>query len=107
MKKILPIGRRLSPIYEEIEKILWEHEATFGTRPEYTIAGFRGAVKIFSSAMCDAAFVKMRHEGKSLEDMEREATDIGNEIMDLISRHTGIDSVELYNDIRNDKQKNS
>lgn len=105
MEKIPPIGQRLSPILAEIEDTLWEHEATLATKPEYTVLGFRAAIKIFASAVLDAAFSKMKLEGKNLAEMEKSATDCGKEIRDFVLKYTGIDSKRLYDNERSSSKQ--
>ena len=96
MEEKIPVGQKLSPILGEIEDVLWEHDANLGTPPKYTIEGFRGAIKIFSHAMFDAAYARMRLKKMSPEEAEAEATALGDEIRQLVLKYTGIDSVKLY-----------
>ena len=35
------IGKKLSPVLEEMEATLWEYEAFNGAKPNYTLEGFR------------------------------------------------------------------
>ena len=96
MDKEPTIGEKISPILAEIEDVLWEHEATLATKPEFTVAGLRASIKIFAACVLDAMFSKLTLEKKSLEDMEKYATACGNEIRDLVFKYTGIDSHLLY-----------
>lgn len=41
------IGKKLSPVLEEMEATLWEYEAFNGAKPNYTLEGFRASTKIF------------------------------------------------------------
>ena len=45
------IGKKLSPVLEEMEATLWEYEAFNGAKPNYTLEGFRASTKIFMSAL--------------------------------------------------------
>lgn len=56
------IGKNISPILEEIEKTLWEFEINNQIKPEYTIEGFRGAVKIFMSVIIDKMWELVKEE---------------------------------------------
>lgn len=47
------IGKKLSPVLEEMETTLWEYEAFNGAKPNYTLEGFRASTKIFMSALVD------------------------------------------------------
>lgn len=96
MEKIPPIGERLSPILVEIEETLWEHEATLATKPEYTLAGFRAAVKIFMSAMMDYTYSRNAAIGMNIEQMTADVEKLGKEVRDLILKYTGIDTYKLY-----------
>lgn len=82
------IGKKLSPILNEIEKTLWENEYMFpDDMPEFTIEGFRGAVKIFTAVMLERAFKK---------DNKLNATKLGKELKDFIEKYTDIDTHDLY-----------
>ena len=96
MEKIPPIGERLSPILVEIEETLWEHEATLATKPEYTLAGFRAAAKIFMSAMMDYTYSSNAAIGMNMGQMTADVEKLGKEVRDLILKYTGIDSYKLY-----------
>lgn len=97
MEKIPPIGERLSPILVEIEETLWEHEATLATKPEYTLAGFRAAAKIFMSAMMDYTYSRNAAIGMNMGQMTADVENLGKEVRGIILKYTGIDSVKLYN----------
>jgi hypothetical protein len=62
------IGKKLSPVLEEMETTLWEYEAFNGAKPNYTLEGFRASTKIFMSALVDKFFEKQQAEGVSQED---------------------------------------
>lgn len=57
------IGKKLSPVLEEMEATLWEYEAFNGAKPNYTLEGFRASTKIFMSALLDKFFEKQQAEG--------------------------------------------
>lgn len=97
MEKIPPIGEQLSPVLVEIEETLWEHEATIATKPEYTLAGFRAAAKIFTSAMLDYTFSRDAAMGMNIQQMAADAEKLGQDLRNLMLKYTGIDSVKLYN----------
>lgn len=59
------IGKKLSPVLEEMEATLWEYEAFNGAKPNYTLEGFRASTKIFMSALLDKFFEKQQAEGVS------------------------------------------
>lgn len=90
------IGKRLSPILEEIETTLLEFEVNRGEKPEYTIEGFRAATKIFMSAVMDKMWDVQERENMSIDDRVQMAEKAGNEIRKLIKVYTDIDTHSLY-----------
>ena len=90
------IGTRLSPVLEEIEMTILEHEVRSGTPPQYTEAGFRAATKIFMSAVLDKMWELQKHEDIPMESRAAMATKAGESIRELINIYTGIDTFELY-----------
>lgn len=104
MEKISPIGELLSPVLVEIEETLWEHDVTLATKPEYTLAGFRAAAKIFTSAMLDYTFSRDAAMGMNIQQIAADAENLGKDLRDLILKYTGIDSVKLYN---NDEKRSN
>lgn len=101
------IGKSLSPILEEIEHTLWEYELNNGQKPNYTIQGFRASVKIFMSTLLDKSWELQENENISSEDRMKMAESIGTEIRKLIKTYTDIDTVDLYKDLKNEKNKDS
>lgn len=90
------IGKKLSPVLEEMEATLWEYEANDGGKPNYSFEGFRASAKIFMSALVDKFFEKKRLEGCSQEDTLRAVEKIGNDIRALIFEATGLDTALFY-----------
>lgn len=90
------IGEKLSPVLNEIEQTLWEHEAWGGGQPHYTEEGFRAAVKIFMSALMDKMYILQQKEGFIVNDMEVMATSLGNQVRLLIKTYCDIDTHDLY-----------
>ena len=92
-----PIGKELSPILSEIHDALWQFEADHeGTRPGFTTEGFKGAIKIFVSALLEMAWNHQEQIGMSQEEREAVAQKTGEEIRTLVTRVTGIDPRDLY-----------
>lgn len=104
MEKISPIGELLSPVLVEIEETLWVHDVALATKPEYTLAGFRAAAKIFTSAMLDYTFSRDAAMGMNIQQIAADAENLGKDLRDLILKYTGIDSVKLYN---NDEKRSN
>lgn len=90
------IGKKISPILVEIEETLWEFEAYNGTKPEYTLDGFRASIKIFMSALMDKMWELQGNEKLSLEDRSAMAEKVGNEVRKLVKVYTDIDTHKLY-----------
>ena len=90
------IGKKISPILVEIEETLWEFEAYNGTKPEFTLDGFRASIKIFMSALMDKMWELQGNEKLSLEDRSAMAEKLGNEVRKLVKVYTDIDTHKLY-----------
>lgn len=78
------IGKKLSPVLEEMEATLWEYEAFNGAKPNYTLEGFRASTKIFMSALVDKFFEKQQAEGVSQEDTLKAVEKLGQDVRALI-----------------------
>lgn len=91
------IGKKLSPVLEEMEATLWEYEAFNGAKPNYTLEGFRASTKIFMSALVDKFFEKQQAEGVSQEDTLKAVEKLGQDVRALVFNATGIDTHLLYN----------
>ena len=91
-----PLGKQLSPILEELENALWEHEQTLATPPEYTDEGFRAICKLFMSGIMDKMWVIQEKEGMSMEDRGNMAKQAGEKVRSLVKTYTGIDTYDLY-----------
>lgn len=92
----MSIGKKLSPILEEIEDALWESESNNMGKPEFTMDGFRASIKIFMSAMMDKIFELQDAEDFAFEDKLKMSKQCGEDIKKLVSVYTGIDTTKLY-----------
>lgn len=90
------IGKKISPILEEIENTLWEFEANRGLKPNYTTEGFRAAIKIFVSALMDKIWELQQDENTEIQDRLNMVQKVGEEIRELVKTYTNIDCHELY-----------
>ena len=90
------IGKKLSPILEEIESKLLEFDAIESVKPEYTIEGFRAAVYIFMSVMMDKVWELQEYDEISLEMRIKMIEKLGNEMRSLVKTYTNIDTHKLY-----------
>lgn len=90
------IGEQLSAILVEIEKTLWEFEDNVGLKPNYTEAGFKAGIKIFSSVLMDKIFELQNDESMPIEDRLNMATKAGEEIRKLVKTYTNLDTKTFY-----------
>lgn len=90
----MTLGQKLSPVLAEIEDTLWEHEANVATPFEFTDEGFRGAVKIFMTALFDVMWKKQK--GMSRENRLKQAQEAGLGARLLIKQYTGINILDMY-----------
>lgn len=90
------IGKKLSPILEEIEYTLLEFEVNKGIKPEYTIEGFRAGIKIFMSILVDKMWELQEEENIDIQDRENMAKKAGESVRALVKTYTGIDSFDLF-----------
>jgi hypothetical protein len=91
------IGKKLSPVLEEIELTLLEYEANIGIQPEFTDEGFRAGIKIFSSVVLDCIWNLQESEELSMDDRIKMAESFGNKIREIVKTYTNIDTRQLYN----------
>jgi hypothetical protein len=91
------IGKKLSPVLEEIELTLLEYEANIGIQPEFTDEGFRAGIKIFSSVVLDRIWNLQESEELSMDDRIKMAESFGNKIREIVKTYTNIDTRQLYN----------
>ena len=91
------IGKKLSPVLEEIEFTLLEYEANIGIQPEFTDEGFRAGIKIFSSVVLDRIWNLQESEELSMDDRIKMAESFGNKIREIVKTYTNIDTRQLYN----------
>lgn len=90
------IGEKISGVLVEIEDTLWEFEANVGTKPDYTLDGFRGATKIFMSVIMDKIWELQAKEEISMEDRSKMVKKCGEDVRQLVKIYTNIDTFDLY-----------
>ena len=90
------IGKKISPILVEIENTLLEFEANVAIKPEFTIEGFRAAIKIFSSALLDKMWELQKNEKIDIKDRINMTEKAGKDIKKLVKIYTDIDTFDLY-----------
>jgi hypothetical protein len=90
------IGEKLSKPLQEMEATLWEFEYYNTGKPNYTILGFRGALKVCMSAIMDKMWELQEKENIDLPDREKMATECGTQFMKLVKHFTDIDTHKLY-----------
>ncbi|MDA3781160.1 MAG: hypothetical protein PF487_13185 [Bacteroidales bacterium] len=92
----MSIGKKLSPVLDEIEQSLWEYEVEFGNKPDYTLNGFRAGIKIFMSVMMDKVWELQQNEKITMDDRIKMVEQLGKDVRKLIKIYTDIDTHELY-----------
>jgi hypothetical protein len=90
------IGKKISPILDEIEGTLWEFEANIGAKPEYTEDGVRAGIKIFMSVLMDKIWDLQEEEKIDQKTREAMATKAGEDVRQLIRTYTGLDTFDFY-----------
>jgi len=90
------IGNKISPILEEIEAAIIDHEYFVQTPPDFSEDGFRAALKIFTCAMLDKMWKMQIDDKMDLNDRNNMATKLGEELSKLIHIYTGVDTKKLY-----------
>lgn len=94
---IKPIGEKLSPILKEIEETLWDVEYRKPVQQsKYTEEGFRGAIKIFMSALMDKMWDYQEKNKLPQKERVKQAEESGQAIRALVKKYTGIDSHDFY-----------
>ncbi len=90
------IGKKISPILEEIEGTLWEFEANAGVPPEYTTEGFRAGIKIFISVLMDKIWELQQDESIDKQGRLNMVQKAGEDVRELVKTYTNIDCHKLY-----------
>jgi len=87
------IGKKLSPVLEEIQDTLIEYN---GHKPNFTDEGFKAAIFIFHTALMDKMYELQVREDMPQDQKEIMAESCGNATRNLIKTFTDIDTHELY-----------
>lgn len=95
MKKNL--GEQLSPILEEMEIALFEHQLRANDILKFTDNGTRAAIKVFMDCMLANMWQLQVKENTSQDDRENMALSMGDELRKLIKTYTNIDTHKMYN----------
>lgn len=89
----MTLGKKLSPILEEIENTLLEN---YEQKPEFTDEGFRASIFIFQSAVLDKMWELQEKENLPIQIREEMAIKCGESIRSLIKTFTDIDTFDIY-----------
>lgn len=92
------LGKKLSPILEEIEVAIIEFDCTQNTKPNYTDAALRAAAKIFISVLMDKMWELQEKKNMPFSEREKMATQCGKDLRQLLKTYTDTDSFEFYNE---------
>lgn len=90
------IGKRISPVLEQIENDLWMWEANEMVKPEYTHEGFRASIKIFVSALMDKIWNLQENEKMDFADRIKMVERASQDVSKIVKTYTNIDTKELY-----------
>jgi len=90
------IGKKISPILEEIEDTLWEFEYSNQGRPQYSKGGMRSSIKIFMSVIMDKMWELQEGENMDMETRCAMSQKCGEEVRELVKKYTGVDTHSLY-----------
>lgn len=90
------IGKELSPKLVELEKKLIHFELENNVPPEYTLDGFKAIIRLFMSAMMESAWNMQEFEGIRIEERLELCYELGEDIKNLILKHTKINIPDLY-----------
>jgi len=90
------IGKKLSPIFVEIEDLILEFEVNTDHPPQYTDEAFMAITKIFMSGIMDKMWALQQAENIDFESRVSMAEQVGTQLHQLIKTYTGIDTREYY-----------
>jgi len=90
------IGKKLTPILEEIEYTLLEHAANTGQKPNFGSNALRSATYIFQTVILDKMFELQSDEKMDIKDRENMAVAAGNDLRKFIKTYLNIDSHDFY-----------
>jgi hypothetical protein len=90
------LGVTLSPILEEIEIALFEHQCRANDILVFTPNGTRASIKIFMDSMLASMWQMQEHENMNIDDRGAMAERMGNELRSLIKTYTNIDTHKMY-----------
>ena len=87
------IGKKLSPILEEIEMTLLEFNANDSAgKPEFTDEGFRASIYIFMTVFMEKIYDLQDDENIDMGDRMKMVESAGTELRKLIKTYTNIDT---------------
>lgn len=86
------IGKKLSPILNEIADTILEFNVSKGLPPKYDNSVLESATYIFMSVMADKMWELQEKENMDIEIRQKMGEELGHAIKKLIWIYTGIDS---------------
>ena len=90
------LGKKLSPILNQIEETIWDFEMHNEGNPEFTLEGFRSSMKIFMCCLMDKMWKLQENENLDIEDRIKMAEKCGNDVRNIVKTYTNIDTHDLY-----------
>jgi len=90
------LGIQISPILEELETALLEHQIQANDILVFSKNGFRASIKIFMDVMLAQMWDLTTNECMAQPDKENMAKKLGEDLRALVKTYTNIDTHELY-----------
>lgn len=89
------IGKKLSPILDELSLTIMQHEELDGGKPEFDRDAILSAVHIFASVAGERMFEKNQKDNIGMDMSIQRSHEFGKELRELILKYTDIDTIKL------------
>lgn len=87
---------KINEVLDDLERLFWDIEFERRGPIEFTDDGFRGAIKIFSTALMSRMWSLQKKEEMDLETRKKMVTEVGEKIRKLVKTYTDVDILDLY-----------
>lgn len=92
------LGKKLTPIIEEIEFAIIEFDSELNTKPKWGDTALRSSAKIFISVLMDKMWDMMESENIPQDTRVQMSEQCGKEVRKIIKTFCNVDSFEFYNE---------
>jgi len=89
------IGESLSPILEDIEDLILEHQVMMGEKPNFTEGALIASVTIFASCLMDKIWELQEREGIDMEHRLAMVKQAGEDIRKIVRTYADVDVVKM------------